>query len=223
MIQSLYFLFFVIHSFLVSNPFEIDVEQNSLSYNEDRIIEQLLQMKHNNIPRLLEGWLNDSNIFITPDEILNSTFYNRLKRGFNWFTKDAENQHRNKAILLKKINKGGSNCLVSLCTFQKDYPSLLKKQIIALKKTGFNGYHLSFWGTFPNPTGKEIRYTAVPYAFKIFAIQYAHKLGFNNVLWIDSALQPKKNPKNLLDFIKKMELTSNIIEMNRMDIEKVIC
>lgn len=203
MIQFLISLICVIQSFLISNPFQIDLDQNTLSYSDDQITEKLLQIKHDSIPLLLERWLRESNIYIKPNEIPNSTFYNRLKRGFNWFIKDEENKHLNKSILLKKINKGGSDCIVSLCTFQKDYPSLLKKQIISLKKIGFNGYHLSFWGAFPNPTGKEIRFIAVPYAFKIFAMEYAHKLGFNNILWIDSALQPKKDPKSLLNFIKK--------------------
>jgi hypothetical protein len=27
----------------------------------------------------------------------------------------------------------------------------------------FDGYHISFWGEFPNPTGKEIKYIAIPY------------------------------------------------------------
>ena len=56
-------------------------------------------------------------------------------------------------------------------------------------------------GGFPNPTGKEIQYAGVPYCFKVFLMLEAQKLGFNNVLWIDSACLPLRNPAPLFQWL----------------------
>ncbi len=71
----------------------------------------------------------------------------------------------------------------------------------ALENTGFNGHLLTFIGGFPNPTGIEICYAAVPYSFKIFAMVEAYQLGFDNVIWIDSACLPLNDPTSLFDYI----------------------
>lgn len=112
-------------------------------------------------------------------------FLNRLKRGVNW-TQFGENDYPEKRrVTIEKINNGSDLCVISLCTFHKDYPNLLREQIKSLKRTGFDGYHISFWGEFPNPSGKEIRYIGIPYAFKIFGVEYALKNGFKKILWVD--------------------------------------
>ena len=75
----------------------------------------------------------------------------------------------------------------------------------ALSQTGFNGYFLCQIGGYPNPTGKEICYAGVPYAFKIFMMLEAYMKGFTNVLWIDSACLPLNDPTPLFDEIEKNE------------------
>lgn len=104
---------------------------------------------------------------------------------------------------LVKIGKGGDHCIVSFASYDRNYDSLIKKIPSALEECGFNGY---FWyriGGFPNPTGKEIQYAGVPYAFKIFMMLEAQKLGFNNVLWIDSSALPLRDPTPLFEHIEK--------------------
>ena len=130
------------------------------------------------------------------------SFLNRINRGKNWNKFDQNDHPTKRRIRILKINKGSKNCVVSLCTFHKDYPHLLSGQIKSLKKTGFDGYHISFWGEFPNPTGKEIKYIGVPYCFKFFCIKYAAKMGFSNILWADSAMHFEKNPIDLFNFIE---------------------
>ncbi len=101
------------------------------------------------------------------------------------------------------INQGGDCCIVSFASYNGIYPELLASIPEELEKTGFNGHFLLLAGGFPNPTGNEIQYCAVPYCFKIFAMLEAKKLGFNKVLWIDTALQPLNNPKPLFDRIEE--------------------
>ena len=104
---------------------------------------------------------------------------------------------------LVKINNGSNRCVVCSASFTGKYPNYIKTIIQGLTETGFNGYFLYYIGGWPNPTGREIRYVAVPYCFKIFAMVEAHQLGFNHVLWIDSACYPLKNIEPLFDIIEK--------------------
>lgn len=110
---------------------------------------------------------------------------------------------------LIKINNGGSNCVVCYVTYTKQYPDLQESQIVQLEKTGFNGYYLSLVGGYPNPTGKEVAYAGVPYVFKIFGMIEAHKLGFDNVLWLDAALFPKRDITPIFDEIEKTGFTAH--------------
>jgi hypothetical protein len=103
---------------------------------------------------------------------------------------------------LKKIGKGSDLCIVSWVPFAADewgrpiqnYAEYLESTLAALKETNYNGYFFYMVGGFPNPTGKEIQYAAVPYAAKIFMMLEAQKLGFKKVLWIDSSILPLRNP-----------------------------
>jgi hypothetical protein len=104
---------------------------------------------------------------------------------------------------LIKIGKGGKDCIVSFSSYNKTYPTLIKSIPQDLEKVGFNGYFLYQIGGYPNPTGKEMRYAAVPYAFKLFMILEAEKLGFENVLWIDSSLIPLADLTPLFNNIEK--------------------
>ena len=72
--------------------------------------------------------------------------------------------------------------IVSFASYDKNYYTLLKSIPAALEKCGFNGYFLYRMGGFPNPTGIEIQYIGVPYAFKIFMMVEAQKMGFDQVL-----------------------------------------
>jgi hypothetical protein len=107
---------------------------------------------------------------------------------------------------LEKIGNGGERCIVSYASYNRKYHELIKSIPEALEKAGFNGYFLYRIGGYPNPTGREIQYVGVPYAFKIFMILEAHQLGFNHILWIDASMLPLRDPSPLLDWIDRHEI-----------------
>jgi hypothetical protein len=111
---------------------------------------------------------------------------------------------------LEKIGKGGDRCIVSYVAFAGDewgraipnYVPYIETILAALKATSFNGYFYYMIGGFPNPTGKEMQYAGVPYAGKIFMMLEAQRLGFKNVLWIDSSLLPLRSPSSFFVWIE---------------------
>lgn len=191
-------LFFPIHLVVLSNPFIIDFEKKEISSEDYNNISEILQKK--NIHKTIDLWIQENQHELIKDK---TAFHKRLTRGIYWNFHETENNYE---IKIEKIGNGSENCIVSLCTFQANYPRLLEQQIKSIKDSGFNGYHVSFWGVYPNPTGKEIKYIGIPYSFKMNAILYAKKLGFQNVLWLDSSVSCLKNPTPLFEFIRKNDL-----------------
>lgn len=131
-----------------------------------------------------------------------SDFSGRIHRALRQTLIDVAN---NKLPIKKliPINGGGDNCIVSFASFDGVYPRFLEAIPTALETVGFKGNFLMLIGGYPNPTGKELQYLGVPYAFKIFAMLEAQKLGFNKVLWIDASFSPLKDPTPLFDWIEK--------------------
>jgi hypothetical protein len=111
-----------------------------------------------------------------------------------------ENKNKLPRKELIEINGGGDCCIVCYVTYTANYTEMLEQQIKELKRVGFKGFHLGFYGGYPNPTGEEIKFAAVPYAFKIFALKEAALLGFKKVMWLDAALVPNKN----IQFLEKL-------------------
>ena len=101
------------------------------------------------------------------------SFYFRCSRGAKQ-TLIGENPVKS----LQKIGGGGDRCIVCHVSQDKDSFELLRSIPIHLEKTGFNGYFYSSIGGFPNPSGIELQYAGVPYAFKIFTMMEANILGF---------------------------------------------
>lgn len=108
---------------------------------------------------------------------------------------------------LEKIGAGGRYCIVSCAPYDDNRNILLEGLIKQLHQTGFNGYIYYRIGGYPNPTGREIKYCGVPYALKIFMMMEANSLGFNKVLWLDSALWPVNDPTL---FFKNIEKTGAV-------------
>lgn len=129
-------------------------------------------------------------------------FYRRSMRGARQTLVD-----RSLGLLPKKelieVNGGGDNCVVLSCPIHPKYEALLLSLIEALKEIGFRGAIYYRIGGFPNPTGEEVRYVAVPYSFKIFTMIEAYNLGYKNVLWLDASVYPLQNLELIFQKIRE--------------------
>lgn len=110
---------------------------------------------------------------------------------------------------LEKIGYGGRYCIVTCAPYDDNRNILLEGLVNQLHKTGFNGHIYYRIGGYPNPTGKEIKYCGVPYAIKMFMLMEANALGFNKVLWLDSALWPIRDPSI---FFRQIEKTGAVFQ-----------
>lgn len=131
-------------------------------------------------------------------------FYKRCSIGIHQNLLDSKKNFQPLSIV--KIGKWSDRCIVSMASYNKEYPKYIQRIQIGLEQSGFNGYFVYRIGGYPHPSGKEFAYAAVPYAFKIFLMLEAHKLGFSKIVWIDSVLEPLKDPTPLFEFLEKKKI-----------------
>lgn len=198
-----FLVFLLVPFFSFTNPFLLPITQKGDCSMEDWNSLQI-QLRQNNIEALIREYylefLNTPNSPADPKRFPCETFIRRAKIGLEWTFGDTEGKKFPQKKLCK-INEGGDCCIVCVSSYCKQYPELMLSNIFHLKKSGFNGYYLYFLGEYPNPSGEELQYIGVPYAFKIFALLEAQKLGFNKVLWLDASMKPLRNPEPLFEII----------------------
>lgn len=191
------FFLLLMHFSLFSNPFIIDVlekEQYTIADYKD------LEAKIRALDIL--SYINE---VYEPNVQLTHKLMEMISKGKYLKLLDEENISL-PIVRFEKIGKGSDNCIVSYCSFNKNYSSLITTISQSLEDLGFNGYFLYQIGGYPNPTGKEMKYVSVPYSFKIFMMLEAKKRGFDKVLWIDSAYHPLRDPTPLFEWIQSNEI-----------------
>jgi len=175
-----------------SNPFAFDViPQEFLSDDDYEELQEKLRSLEL-VPFIQSLYPQESGFVYLGD------FVNRCTQGVRETLIDRKKGYF-PILKLEKIGTGGNCCFVTSETY-KNAP-LVNAQIEALRKSGYNGYYLYLIGGYPNPTGKEITYAALPYSRKIFMMLEAFKKGFNKVIWINSGLQPIRDPALLFEWL----------------------
>ncbi len=84
------------------------------------------------------------------------------------------------------------NCIVTYISCDKAYEALLHRLIQKLKSIGFDGHVIFRVGGWPNTEEGSLQFFDVPYAFKVYSILEAKRLGYKNCLWLDACIVPLK-------------------------------
>jgi hypothetical protein len=198
---------------LPTNPFLLDIPDKEEYTTEDFVnIQQQLQAKQVDIERLY----SPKNSFYTiPD------FKQRIGRGITQTIVDVSNNFLTQKTLYT-IGKGGDSCFVCCVPFLHTIQGqttnarfVASQQILqSLQDVGFDGHLYMFFGGFPNPTGKEMKYAGVPYCFKLFMMLEAKKIGYTKVIWLDSGCYALTNPERLFAALETEEIVIKTIDSN---------
>ncbi len=179
-------IIFIINSFFAS-PFLIDFPDKTILTNADYVDLQN-KMRAIDFSAMIETYYPKSGDFSE-----RKFFERRMSIGIHAVLID-EKKGLFPQIIFEKIGDGGNCCVVSYASYNNRYPQLLKDLLPALISSGFNGYFYARIGGYPTPTGQEAKYAGTPYGFKIPLIIEAFRLGFENVLYLDSSCLPMENP-----------------------------
>lgn len=177
------------------NPFEVDFPiKKELTFEDYELLQQMIRQKDLNalIDSIYpENWsYPKEDLYLRCSAFLKQTMIDRHKGLFPI----AE---------LLDGEEDSKNCVVMACSIDKKYPQLLKSLVGAIREVGYRGAIYYRIGGFPNPSGEEVRYAAVPYAMKMFMIKEAHSLGFEQILWLDCSAWPLKSLEYCFDQIEK--------------------
>ena len=94
------------------------------------------------------------------------------------------------------------NCILLYATFNRNYPSGLKRLLKAISDSDYEGHVLYRIGGWPNTEGGDLRLAHVPYSFKVCMFREAQRLGFKRCLWLDVSLLPLASMKKVFSMIK---------------------
>jgi hypothetical protein len=201
------------------NPFRINIEdKESYTVEDYKEIQRKLREKIDDVKNLANSLYPTNYELREKKENLTDFLTKCLKQ--NFLIEESDNYPLEHLI---KIGDGGDNksCIVTCSIYPvinkndtSHISNLVKKIPHQLAKVGYNGSFLWFEGKYPNPTGKEMKFAGVPYAFKIFMMLEAYKRGFTKVIWIDSACYPLNSPKPLFDELEKRDAIFQIFDEN---------
>jgi hypothetical protein len=188
-------VFFEIIGAETLNPFEVDFPvKKGLTYEDYELLQEKIRQK--DLSALIdsiypENWsYPKEDLHLRCSAFLRQTMIDRQKGLFP-------------VVELLDGEEDSKNCVVMACSIDKKYPQLLKSLVGAIREVGYKGAIYYRIGGFPNPSGEEVRYAAVPYAMKMFMIQEAHSLGFEQILWLDCSAWPLKSLDYCFDQIEK--------------------
>jgi len=103
-----------------------------------------------------------------------------------------------------KINKDSkTRCIVLFGSYNGIYPQKTRNLLKELEKCGYSGHVLLRIGGFPDLENGGLKICHVPYAFKVAALREAQRLGYEEILWLDTALHPLTNLETIFSVIKE--------------------
>lgn len=107
----------------------------------------------------------------------------------------------------------------------KPYAEYARNAVIELERIGYSGDVLLRIGGFPNIHQGSLKYSHVPYAFKVAFFQEAKSMGYKEILWIDCEIHPVRDLEFIFDKIKKngyFFITAGSLQMHASHFPKEI-
>ncbi len=94
-------------------------------------------------------------------------------------------------------------CVVCYGSWNSSYTEKISRIKKYLKKCHFTGHFLYRLGGWPDVEGGSLTLIHVPYSFKLCMIREAYRLGYKNIIWIDSAVIPGEKFNAILRYLEE--------------------
>jgi hypothetical protein len=92
-------------------------------------------------------------------------------------------------------------CILLYGSHHLTYPRMLRTALFELKECGYSGDVLVRIGGFPNVEAGGLKLCHIPYAFKVAFLKEAQRLGYKEVLWLDTSMRPLTDLQLIFDAI----------------------
>lgn len=94
-------------------------------------------------------------------------------------------------------------CILIYASYNGIYPDKARNLLTELGTCGYSGHVLIRIGGFPDLEQGGLKLCHVPYAFKVAFLKEAQRLGYKEVLWLDTALHPLTDLELIFKTIKE--------------------
>ena len=193
----------------LENPFIIEAEDGKRDYDAADYEEVQHRLRELQLDAFLDSLYPSPGISVSREQMSA-----RCKKGAAQ-TLIAEGGASPKTEIFKIGSGGdGASCVVNCTQATGERADYAKDIRASLEQVGFDGHLMQLIGGFPNPTGCEMKYAGIPYAFKIFMMLEAKNAGFHKVLWVDAACRAINSPEGLFALLAEQDVVCRMFEPN---------
>lgn len=103
-----------------------------------------------------------------------------------------------------EIHKLGNEkrCILIFASYNRNYANKARQLLEEIKDCGYQGDVLLRIGGFPDLPNGGLKLCYIPYAFKVAFLSEARSLGYEEVLWLDTAMHPLTDLSEIFDLIE---------------------
>lgn len=101
------------------------------------------------------------------------------------------------------VMENTNRCILLFGSYNGLYPKKVRRALDDLQKCGYSGDVLVRIGGYPYLSQGGMKISHVPYAFKVAFLKEAQMLGYKEVLWMDTAMNPLKDLKLVFQEIQE--------------------
>ncbi|NGX52597.1 MAG: hypothetical protein KR126chlam5_00900 [Candidatus Anoxychlamydiales bacterium] len=135
-------------------------------------------------------------------ELLDKNYLKKAKE-FRFVGKKRQMKPMYEELYYNTSKEDKKRCVICYTSFNKNYPDGIERLKKALTLIGYKGHFIYRIGSWPNLEENSLKYSHVLFAFKPFFFREVKNMGYENVLWVDSAVLPLQSLDTIFEKIEK--------------------
>lgn len=148
--------------------------------------------------KLIEVYLDTGRPYL--DILSGDSRYSRIKNFKLLGPKEEMPTFEKYSVNIREETK--NRCILLFGSYNGIYYDKVYTLLDQIRDCGYSGHVLVRIGGFPNIQNGDLKLCHIPYAFKIAFLREAKALGFEEVLWIDSAIHPLTDLELIFEQLK---------------------
>ena len=129
--------------------------------------------------------------------------YLKKAKEFRFVGKKRQMKPMYEKLYFNSSKEDKKRCIICYTSYNKNYPDGVERLKKALSLIGYKGHFIYRIGSWPNLDEGSLKYSHVLFAFKPFFFREVKNMGYENVLWLDSAILPLQSLDAIFKKIEK--------------------
>jgi len=135
-------------------------------------------------------------------ELLDKNYLKKAKE-FRFVGKKRQMKPIFEKLYFNSSKEDKERCIICYTSYNKNYSQGIERLKKALALIGYKGHFIYRIGGWPNLEQGSLKYSHVLFAFKPFFFREVKNMGYENVLWLDSAILPLQSLDTIFEKIEK--------------------